>query len=126
MFVWRCGKELEVKPNKGAYETSGRQKASAGNPPWLQVADDEDKDLEHGKVCDDMWALDLNKFSVRDCGGGRALPGPRTLHAPLLRIPQAAVMGLLSIPATHNGRATPLLTDCANSILRCLMRSGSG
>ena len=30
-----------------------------------KVADDEDKDLEHGKVCEDMWALDLNKFTVR-------------------------------------------------------------
>ena len=30
------------------------------------MADDEEKDLEHGKVCDDMWALDLHKFTVRD------------------------------------------------------------
>jgi len=30
------------------------------------VADDEDRELEHGKVCDDMWALDLSKFTVSD------------------------------------------------------------
>jgi hypothetical protein len=29
-----------------------------------KVEDDEDKEIHHGKVCDDMWVLDLNKLSV--------------------------------------------------------------
>ena len=28
------------------------------------MPDDEDKEIEHGKVCDDMWALDLTKLTV--------------------------------------------------------------
>lgn len=30
----------------------------------VQTKDDEDPDLEHGKAMDDMWALDLNKYTV--------------------------------------------------------------
>jgi len=29
-----------------------------------QSRDDEDPDLEHGKVVDDMWALNLTNYSV--------------------------------------------------------------
>ncbi len=36
----------------------------------LQVPDDADKEIEHGKVCEDMWSLDLNKLTV-SAGGLR-------------------------------------------------------
>lgn len=47
-----------------------------------QVADDEDEDIEHGKMHDDMWALDLTKYTVSGgtalgpgAWGGRGVPG---------------------------------------------------
>lgn len=30
----------------------------------VQDKDDEDEDLEHGKAHDDMWCLDLKKYTV--------------------------------------------------------------
>ena len=32
-----------------------------------QAADEDDKDIEHGHVHDDVWALDLVKLTVRLC-----------------------------------------------------------
>jgi hypothetical protein len=31
----------------------------------LQTRDDEDPELEHGKPVDDMWALNLTKYTVK-------------------------------------------------------------
>lgn len=36
---------------------------------WQQTRDDEDPELEHGKAMDDMWALDLAKYTVGACSG---------------------------------------------------------
>ena len=75
-----CGEKCEGRDSWGNVRRGGilgcwaTESFFSGKPltltPWPQVADDEDKDLEHGKVCDDMWALDLHKFTVRRCGGG--------------------------------------------------------
>jgi len=50
-----------------------------------QSRDDDDPDLEHGKVVDDMWALSLQDYKVR--------PGP--LHA----LAPAPVSASASTPA---------------------------
>ena len=63
--------------------------------PLRQVADDTDKEIEHGKACDDMWALDLTKTSAhweRVKKQGMA-PGPRASFAMMAHKGRALLFG---------------------------------
>ncbi|GAX74960.1 hypothetical protein CEUSTIGMA_g2406.t1 [Chlamydomonas eustigma] len=87
---------------------SGCQLAVNGDLMFLyggysKVPDDEDKELEHGKVCDDMWVLDLTKFTWDRVKKSGMAPGLRASFSMITHKGRALLFGGVSDNEARGG-----------------------
>jgi len=83
---------------------------------YSKVADEEDREVEHGKVQDDMWALDLNKWTWERVKKAGMAPGPRASFSLVAHKNRALLFGGVSDNETKGGE--DLSSDFHNDLFQ--------